>query len=66
MDSLDFDLFEENINETLKGLTFVSVLAMKDNIRDDAKNTIEKLIESNIRVRLVTGDHENSALSYAR
>jgi P-type E1-E2 ATPase len=39
---------------------------MKDNIRDDAKNTIEKLIESNIRVRLVTGDHENSALSYAR
>ena len=44
---------------------FAGVIALEDPLREKAKEFIEKLKDLNIKIKLVTGDHKESALSVA-
>ncbi|MGB9848187.1 MAG: cation-translocating P-type ATPase [Minisyncoccia bacterium] len=45
---------------------FLGLIALKDPIREDVMEAIEKCKEAGMRVLIVTGDHKNTALSVAK
>jgi P-type Ca2+ transporter type 2C len=47
-------------------LTLVGIVGMKDPLRHDVKEAIEKAQHAGIRVIMATGDHKNTALSIAK
>lgn len=47
----------------LFGLTFIALVGISDPIRPEAYHTIETLINSDINVRLFTGDNVETAVS---
>lgn len=47
-------------------LTFVCFLGMKDTLRPEATAAIKKILSANIRLVMITGDHENTALAIAK
>ena len=54
-----------NIAE-LKGLSLTGLFSLRDQIRPDVKNAIQSCREAGIRVVIITGDHENTAIAIAK
>lgn len=52
--------------EEISDLTFVCFLGMKDTLRPEALEAVKKIFSANIRVVMITGDHENTARAIAR
>jgi Ca2+-transporting ATPase len=56
-----------NINiETMPKLTFVSFFGMKDALRPEVKEAVQKAKEANMRVIMITGDHYLTAQAIAK
>jgi len=52
--------------ENIKGLTFVGLLGMKDTLRPEVAGATKKAEAAGIRVVMITGDHQITAVSVAR
>lgn len=52
--------------DELKGLSLTGLFSLRDQIRPDVKNAIQSCREAGIRVVIITGDHENTAIAIAR
>src|SRR3989338_4929349 len=52
--------------QAASGLTFVGFLGMKDVLRLEVKDAMEKAEKAGIRVVMITGDHKITALAIAR
>lgn len=48
-----------------QGLTLVSIFAMKDTLRPEVKKAIKLAKAGNIQVRLISGDHIETAINFA-
>ena len=60
------DAAESAANEHVEGLTFVGFVAMKDPLRNEAKEAVAKAMAAGIRVVMVTGDHRITAYAIAK
>ena len=58
----------QNINnpQLVSGLTFVGFLAMKDVLRSEVKDAMDRAQEAGIKVVMITGDHKITAMAIAR
>ena len=56
----------ETISELSHDLTLVGLIAIKDPLRSDARNTIHTAQKAGIRTILITGDHKLTALTIAQ
>ncbi|MBU0744207.1 MAG: HAD-IC family P-type ATPase, partial [Gammaproteobacteria bacterium] len=54
------------VPEEIKSLTFVGFLGMKDTIRPEVAEAIQKTISAGIRVVMITGDHKLTAQTIAK
>ena len=52
--------------QNIHGLTFIGFFGMKDTLRPEAKEAVEKTTAAGIKVVMITGDHELTALSIAK
>lgn len=59
------DFKEENDDELVSELVFVGLMALKDPIRPEAKNTIELAKKAGIRTIMITGDNHLTAKTIA-
>ena len=59
----DFDALYEKYEDKLK---FVGASAIEDLLQDEVPETIEKLMEANIRVWVLTGDKQETAIEIAK
>ena len=53
-------------HDSIEGLVFLGVLVIKDPVRDNVAKVIEKTRNAGIAVKIVTGDHLETAKSIAR
>ena len=53
-------------HEDVKNLTFVGFVAMKDALRPEAKEAMQRAISAGIRVVMITGDHKLTAMAIAK
>ena len=60
------DLFDITKPETIGNLTFVGFFGMKDALRPEVAEAMEKAIAAGIRVVMITGDHKITAQAIAR
>lgn len=51
--------------EKYSGLTLLSLICLKDKIRPDAKKAVSRLHKAGIRVVMITGDHQDTAIAIA-
>lgn len=49
-----------------KNFILLAILAFKDKVRKNVKNSIAKCKQGGVRVRMLTGDNKNTALSIAK
>lgn len=56
---------EENDNDLINELVFVGLIALKDPLRSEAKNTIQLAKDAGIRTIMITGDHRLTARTIA-
>ncbi len=56
---------EIDISE-LKGLSLAGLFSLRDQIRPDVKNAIKSCQKAGVRVVIITGDHENTAVAIAK
>lgn len=56
---------EGNENEIINGMVFVGLIALKDPLRQEAKNTIKLAREAGIRTIMITGDNHLTAKTIA-
>jgi len=52
--------------EELRDLTFVGFFGLRDPVRPDAKETIEKARAAGVRTVVITGDHPDTAIAVAK
>lgn len=52
--------------ELISGITFLGFLAMKDVLRSEVKDAMDRAQEAGIRVVMITGDHKITAMAIAR
>ncbi len=45
---------------------FIGVLAMKDPLRKEAKKSVETMLNASVKVKMITGDHKETAFAIAR
>lgn len=62
---------KENVPQTITrkdihGLAFVGFVGMKDALRSEAKDAVERAISAGVRVVMITGDHKLTAQSIAK
>lgn len=53
-------------HEDIKNLTFVGFVAIKDALRSEAKEAVQRAISAGIRVVMITGDHKLTAKAIAK
>lgn len=53
-------------HEDIKNLTFVGFVAMKDALRPEAKEAMQRAVSAGISVVMITGDHKLTAKAIAR
>lgn len=56
----------ERLPENLEALTFVGLVALRDPLRPDARETIRQAQEAGVKVMLVTGDYPSTASTVAK
>jgi len=56
---------EEDLDDNLKNLEFLSLVAMLDPLRPEAKNAVKKCQEAGIKVVMITGDNPKTAFAIA-
>lgn len=56
---------EENLDENLKNLEFLSLVAMLDPLRPEAKNAVLECQKAGIKVVMITGDNPKTAFAIA-
>ena len=56
----------KNGNESLDGLCFIGFVVIKDEIRENAKEGINRVRDAHIQTVMITGDDRETALSIAR
>jgi Ca2+-transporting ATPase len=61
-----YDVPEALIPEKIKSLTFVGFFGMKDALRPEVKEAMEKAFSAGIRVVMITGDHKITAQAIAK
>jgi len=61
----DAEMKYQNLIELAKGLSFVGFIALKDPLRQDAKESIAITKKAGIRTVIVTGDHKLTAKAIA-
>jgi len=59
-------VLEVLIPEKIKSLTFVGFFGMKDALRPEVKEAMEKAFSAGIRVVMITGDHKVTAQAIAK
>jgi Ca2+-transporting ATPase len=52
--------------EEIKSLTFVGFFGMKDALRPEVKEAMQKAVSAGIRVVMITGDHKVTAQAIAK
>jgi Ca2+-transporting ATPase len=57
---------ELKISNKLNDLTFVGLVGMKDPVKKEVKEAMQKARNAGIRVIMLTGDHKNTAISVAK
>src|SRR3989338_659460 len=50
----------------VKSLSFVGFLGIRDTLREEARDAVERAKEAGIKVVMITGDHRTTALAVAR
>ncbi len=45
---------------------FVGLLAFKDPLRKEAKDSVKEMLDAHIKVKMITGDHKNTAFAIAK
>lgn len=45
---------------------FVGFLAFKDPLRKEARDSVQKMLDASIKVKMITGDHKNTAYAIAK
>lgn len=50
----------------LDGITMLGILAIKDKVRKDAPNAIKQVLDSGVRVVMITGDNKETASAIAK
>ncbi len=53
-------------SEKIKSLTFVGFFGMKDALRPEAREAVQKAVSAGIRVVMITGDHKVTAQAIAK
>ncbi len=61
----DFGTKYQNLEELVRELSFVGFIALKDHLRQDAKESISITKKAGIRTVIVTGDHKLTAKAIA-
>ncbi|MBM3255876.1 MAG: HAD-IC family P-type ATPase [Candidatus Moranbacteria bacterium] len=62
----DFEKDPDNLEDSAKELVFVGLVALKDPVRNQVKETVEKIKKAGIKLIMVTGDHKNTAWAIAK
>ena len=57
------DLVEDSINDDLVIIGFVGI---RDDVRQEAKEAIEEVLNAGIQVVMITGDRKETAVSIAK
>ncbi len=52
--------------ETQQKRIFVGILAMKDPLRKEAKKSVQTMLDASVKVKMITGDHKDTAFAIAR
>lgn len=55
-----------NIKEDLNNLTITAIIGIRDPLRANIKETIQKTLRAGIDVRMITGDHPETAYAIAK
>ncbi len=61
-----YDIPEILVPEEIQSLTFVGFLGMKDALRPEAAEAMQKAVSAGIRVVMITGDHKLTAQAIAK
>ncbi len=56
---------EEDLDDSLKNLEFLSLIAMLDPLRPEAKHAVKKCQQAGIKVVMITGDNPKTAFAIA-
>jgi P-type E1-E2 ATPase len=60
------ELLNQLYDEMEQGLTYIGSTAIEDKLQDGVPDTIAKLIETDIRVWVLTGDKQETAIEIGR
>ena len=62
---LVMDYSKKNIKDEIKDLVFLGMIAIRDELRKEAKEGIELIKSAGIDIIMITGDHKDTAASIA-
>lgn len=57
---------KEEESTMLDGITMLGILAIKDKVRKDAPNAIKQVLDSGVKVVMITGDNKETASAVAK
>lgn len=64
--AISYNVPKNLVPDEIKNLTFIGFIGMKDALRPEVKDALEKSRSAGIRVVMITGDHKKTAEAIAR